>query len=984
MPDSVLIGDWSWFVVAFLLVISFCREKKTNYFNLFKKMGKKSISSRSKSISDTELATTVVNEEGNANSLERGGGGGGAAAAELADNVEKNSMRSKTRVCIKQLPPNITEEKLRRHLLSCPTATASKQQLLITDCRIVRTKGGKSRHMAYVGFKEASMASFIISYFHNSFLHTNRILVEAAFLPNANKQLNDASLTYRPWSNYSVGSSKYAKLHPNTTTTSNSSQEETAVSNTDKEGEQDIERKKQEFLSVMQSRTSKGKTWSNDDDFAGGRPNEHLTPTPTTNTEAAAIAHRQEVTSGAAGEDQKKDPEKQRQNMSNLEFLQSKVVAKDELSEEEEDHSSNNDDESSSNTSSASSSSQIESFNGIQVDHSVITMDEDELPQKKLEKEENEVTKHTIVSSEDEEDNEDNRKRKHHLDPKRLFVRNLPFNTTVEELREVFQPFGSLIDIHIPIDDLKRNKGFAFVQYEDASAASMALLKLDGTDFQGRLMHIIVAQKATPSTALDEGTSSNYRSQKEVERKNMATTTTTGWNTNFVRGDAVVDGLAHRLGLRKGDILNVTADGLSSGDAAVRLALGETHVINENIEYFASHGIDMTTLFHDVTSDSNTKKRSSTKILVKNLPYCDHAVQELMKVFTAIPRGVEPTQILVPPSRAVAIVTYAHENDAKRAFRALAYKRFKNVPLYLEWAPLAAFRSSKDDSSATSKPLDESSGKGTASGNANAILTNNDSMTISTATKEGVSNDHDDEEYDNDVAYSIYVKNLNFATKEESLKKLFETIIPVRTVRIPTKLAPVKVVQYPELTNSSRATERQSMGFGFVECHTVNDAKKAIRDLQGKLLDGYALELSLSRKSNKEGATDSPNMKKKKKLTTKLLVRNVPFEATRIELYKLFGTYGSLKQVRLPKKMDGSHRGFAFVEYVSAEDAQNAMVKLSGTHLYGRHLVLAWSDDTEEEDQVLQSLRNKAKRDLHQHQQFITPIVKNKKIRFDT
>jgi multiple RNA-binding domain-containing protein 1 len=203
-------------------------------------------------------------------------------------------------------------------------------------------------------------------------------------------------------------------------------------------------------------------------------------------------------------------------------------------------------------------------------------------------------------------------------------------------------------------------------------------------------------------------------------------------------------------------------------------------VINENIEYFASHGIDMTTLFHDVTSDSNTKKRSSTKILVKNLPYCDHAVQ----------------------------------NDAKRAFRSLAYKRFKNVPLYLEWAPLATFRSSKEDSNVTSKPLDESSGKGTASGNANAILTNNDSMTISKATKEGVSNDHDDEEYDNNVTYSIYVKIFNFATKEESLKKLFETIIPVRTVRIPTKLAPLKVVQYPELTKSSRATERQSMGFG--------------------------------------------------------------------------------------------------------------------------------------------------------------------------
>ncbi len=64
-----------------------------------------------------------------------------------------------------------------------------------------------------------------------------------------------------------------------------------------------------------------------------------------------------------------------------------------------------------------------------------------------------------------------------------------------------------------------------------------------------------------------------------------------------------------------------------------------------------------------------------------------------LKVSTTIPKGVEPTQISVPPSCAVAIVTYAHEIDAKQAFRALAYERFKNVPLYLEWAPNAAFRS---------------------------------------------------------------------------------------------------------------------------------------------------------------------------------------------------------------------------------------------------------------------------------------------------
>ena len=38
----------------------------------------------------------------------------------------------------------------------------------------------------------------------------------------------------------------------------------------------------------------------------------------------------------------------------------------------------------------------------------------------------------------------------------------------------------------------------------------------------------------------------------------------------------------------------------------------------------------------------------------------------------------------------VALVEFVEEAEAKRAFKSLAYKRFQNVPLYLEWAPLKA------------------------------------------------------------------------------------------------------------------------------------------------------------------------------------------------------------------------------------------------------------------------------------------------------
>jgi RNA recognition motif-containing protein len=68
-----------------------------------------------------------------------------------------------------------------------------------------------------------------------------------------------------------------------------------------------------------------------------------------------------------------------------------------------------------------------------------------------------------------------------------------------------------------------------------------------------------------------------------------------------------------------------------------------------------------------------------------------------------------------------------------------------------------------------------------------------------------------------------------------------------------------------------------------------------------------------------------------------------PFPSPK-ELRELFGTFGAVKSLRLPKKMDGSHRGFCFVEYASGHEAREAVQRLGATHLYGRRLVLEWVD----------------------------------------
>ena len=50
--------------------------------------------------------------------------------------------------------------------------------------------------------------------------------------------------------------------------------------------------------------------------------------------------------------------------------------------------------------------------------------------------------------------------------------------------------------------------------------------------------------------------------------------------------------------------------------------------------------------------------------------------------------------------------------------------------------------------------------------------------------------------------------------------------------------------------------------------------------------------------------------------------------------------FGALKSCRLPKKFDGNHRGFAFVELSTKREASAALEALRGTHLYGRRLTI--------------------------------------------
>jgi RNA recognition motif-containing protein len=70
---------------------------------------------------------------------------------------------------------------------------------------------------------------------------------------------------------------------------------------------------------------------------------------------------------------------------------------------------------------------------------------------------------------------------------KKLYVGNLTYDTTEDNLVELFSEYGEVLSAQIIIDrDTNRSKGFGFVEMADGAAADEAASALNGQDFRGR------------------------------------------------------------------------------------------------------------------------------------------------------------------------------------------------------------------------------------------------------------------------------------------------------------------------------------------------------------------------------------------------------------------------------------------------------------------------------------------------------------------
>lgn len=90
----------------------------------------------------------------------------------------------------------------------------------------------------------------------------------------------------------------------------------------------------------------------------------------------------------------------------------------------------------------------------------------------------------------------------------KIYVGNLPFGTTEEDLRNVFGGYGEVSSVNIITDrQTGRSRGFGFVEMSEDTAAKSAIEGLNGSDMGGRPLTV---NEARPKTERSDGGGGGY------------------------------------------------------------------------------------------------------------------------------------------------------------------------------------------------------------------------------------------------------------------------------------------------------------------------------------------------------------------------------------------------------------------------------------------------------------------------------------------
>ncbi|XP_014005332.1 nucleolin [Salmo salar] len=167
-------------------------------------------------------------------------------------------------------------------------------------------------------------------------------------------------------------------------------------------------------------------------------------------------------------------------------------------------------------------------------------------------------------------------------------------------------------------------------------------------------------------------------------------------------------------------------------------------------------------------------------------------------------------------------------------------------------------------------------------------------------------------------ARTLFVKNLPFSATEDDLKEVFADAVEIR---IP-----------PGQDGSNR-------GIAYIAFKTEAIADKMLTEAQGADVQGRSIMVDYTGIKSQKGGRPPAQAAAESKT---LIVNNLSYSATEDSLQSAFE--GAVS-IRVPQN-NGRPKGFAFVEFESAEAAKEALENLNGTEIEGRQIRLEYSQNS--------------------------------------
>lgn len=97
---------------------------------------------------------------------------------------------------------------------------------------------------------------------------------------------------------------------------------------------------------------------------------------------------------------------------------------------------------------------------------------------------------------------------------KKIYVGNLPFDTTEKQVRELFSPYGEVYSVDMVLDnETNKFRGFCFVEIEE-EAADEAIAALKGQKFRGRSIKVSYARSDKTAPGNHPGSNMHLRTSR--------------------------------------------------------------------------------------------------------------------------------------------------------------------------------------------------------------------------------------------------------------------------------------------------------------------------------------------------------------------------------------------------------------------------------------------------------------------------------------